>query len=532
MKVAIYVRVSSERQAEKELSIPAQTKAIQQYCQEKGWIIVNEYIERGKSAKTDDREEFQKMIAMAKRSNRPFDAIIVHKFDRFSRKRDDHVIYKALLNKCGVKVISITEQTEAETPQDMLLEGMLEVMSEFFNANLATEVRKGMTQNAKQGFSNGGTPPYGYRTEHLAMGHQKTKAVWVLGPREEIDVVRWIFNQYAYEKKGYHKIASELNERKVPTQKGGTWSASTIRAFVYNESYIGRKCWNKQDYQTKGKKWNDRSEWIITENAHPFIITEELFNLCQEVAKQRNNGGGETHKPFDAKPTSPFWLRGTMVCDKCGTKMVGNSASTRTKSGGQKYYTCGGYLRKGKEFCSYIAWRKDRVEGIVSNRLRSGLLRLSMDNLLEEEITAYHNEKNKHVLAKLSNLNAEINFISKRISAIDDDIRAGKGKSYHKEMLDEMNEELSEKTLEHSTISNNIEEVNVPEAFIASVKYDIQTLIGLLDSEVPNPQMLHQLAGKFISKMFIQRETKKVYMTIQFKSNDVILYEKTLIAEW
>ncbi|WP_254848868.1 recombinase family protein, partial [Paenibacillus odorifer] len=63
--------------------------------------------EKGKSVKTDDRPEFQKMIALAKRSNRPFDAVIVHKFDRFSRKRDDHVIYKALLNQCGVKVIRL-----------------------------------------------------------------------------------------------------------------------------------------------------------------------------------------------------------------------------------------------------------------------------------------------------------------------------------------------------------------------------------------------------------------------------------------
>lgn len=100
MKVVAYVRVSSERQAEKELSIPAQLKAIQQYCQEKGWIIVGEYIEKAKSAKTDNRPEFQKMIALAKRPNRPFDAIVVHKFDRFSRKRDDHVIYKALLRGC------------------------------------------------------------------------------------------------------------------------------------------------------------------------------------------------------------------------------------------------------------------------------------------------------------------------------------------------------------------------------------------------------------------------------------------------
>ena len=532
MKVAIYARVSSERQAEKELSIPAQIKAIQQYCQNKGWVIVKEFIEKGKSAKTDDRPEFQKMIALAKRPNRPFDAVVVHKFDRFSRKRDDHVIYKALLNQFGVKVISVTEQTEAETPQDLLLEGMLEVISEFFNANLATEVRKGMEQNAKQGYNNGGTPPYGYRTEHIALGNQKTKAVWVPGPREEVDVVRWIFNQYAYENKGYHKIASELNERKIPSQKGGTWSASTIRTIIYNESYIGRKVWNKQDYQTKGKKWRDRSEWIITENAHPALISKELFDLCQEIAKKRHNGGGETHKPFGSKPASPFWLRGVMVCDKCGTKMVGNSASTRTKSDGQRYYTCGGYLREGKDFCPYVGWRKERVEKLVANKLRTTLLRLSMDNNLADEIRLYHNDKNKHQIVQQSNLEAEISFLKKKVQAIEADIQSGKGKPYHQEMLDEMNQELQMKIAEYEDLVQGITTVDVPEEYIASVKYDIQTFISLLDDEVPNPQMLHQLAGKFISKLFIQRETKKMYLTIRFNFNDVEVYEKTIVAEW
>lgn len=92
--------------------------------------------------------------------------------------------------------------------------------------------------------------------------------------------------------------------------------------------------WNKQDYQTKGKKWRDRSEWIITENAHPSIITEELFNKCQENARKRDSGGGE-------------------------------------------------YLRK------------ERVEEIVTNKLRTTLLRLSMDNQLADEIQHYYNEKNK-----------------------------------------------------------------------------------------------------------------------------------------
>jgi len=530
MRVVSYVRVSSDRQAEKELSIPAQLKAIRQFCQERGWIIVREYIEKGKSAKTDDRPEFQKMIAMARRANRNFDAIVVHKFDRFARNRDHHVFYKYLLAQCGVKVISVTEQTEAETPQDKLLEGILEVASEFFNANLAAEVKKGMAQNAKQGFNNGGTPPYGYRTEYIALGNQRTKAVWVLGPREEVDIVRWIFHQYAYENKGYRKIASELNAKGIPAQKGGKWSASTIRAIIYNEAYIGRRCWNKQDYQTKGKKWRDRSEWIITENAHPAIITKELFELCQEKAKSKWNGGGETHKPFKTTATSPFWLRGVMVCDKCGSRMVGNSASSKT--GGHRYYTCGGYLRKGKEFCPYIAWRKERVEEIVKNKLRTTLLRLSMDNQLEEEIKLYHNEKNKHIIAQVSNLEAEINFLRRRIQSVEEDMQAGRAKPYHQDMLNEMNQELAEKTAEHSKLSLHLEPLHVSEEFIAAVKYDIQTMIALLDADAPNPQMLHTLAGKFITNLFIQRETRKLYLTIQFRNDDMILYEKTIVANW
>ncbi|TBL69781.1 recombinase family protein [Paenibacillus thalictri] len=530
MKVVCYVRVSSDRQAEKELSIPAQLKAIQQYCREKGWTIVHEFVEKGQSAKTDDRPEFQKMIAMAKRANRNFDAIVVHKFDRFSRKRDDHVFYKALLGQIGVKVISMTEQTEDNTPQNVLLEGMLEIVSEFFNANLAVEVRKGMTQNAKKGYSNGGTPPYGYRTEHIALGNQKTKAVWVPGPREEIDIVRFIFNQYALEDKGYHKIASALNELKVPTQKGRMWSTSTIRAIIHNESYIGRRVWNKQEYQTKGVKWRDRSEWVVTENAHPAIITVDLFEECQEKSKKRHNGGGVVHTAVGTASVSPYWLRGIMVCDKCGSKMIGNVTSAKT--GGHRYYVCGGFQRKGKEFCSYVSWRKERVEEIVTNKLRTTLLRLSMDNQLEEEILHYHNEKNKHVVVRLSNVDAEIAFLTRRIQSVEQDVQAGKGKPYHQEMLAEMNQELADKHIEREVLASQVEHVNLPENYVTSVKYDIQTLIGLLDADVQNPALLHPIVGKYVSTVYIQRETGKLFLTIQFKVSDIVLYEKILVTEF
>jgi len=531
MKVAIYVRVSSDRQAEKELSIPAQIKAIQQYCLNKGWIIINEYIEKGKSAKTDDRPEFQKMIAMAKRSNRPFEAVVVHKFDRFSRKRDDHVIYKALLNQCGVKVISMTEQTEAETPQDMLLEGMLEVISEFFNANLATEVRKGMTQNAKQGYNNGGTPPYGYRTEYIALGSHKTKAVWVLGPSEEIDTIRFIFNQYVYENIGYKKIANLLNEKGVPTQKGGKWSASTIQSMIHNESYIGRRIWNKQDYQTKGKKWRDRSEWVITDNAHPAIINEELFNLAAEKAKQRHNGGGVKHSPFQAKPNSPFWLRGVFYCEKCGSRMVGNVSATTKKYGGQKYYVCGGYMRKGKTFCPYVSWRKERIEAVVTNKLRNVLFRLLFEDHLKEELRRYHEDSNKSDHMNINNLRSEIKFLERRITQLNDEIADGIGKPYYTDLISEMEIEISDKNKLLEESMNNVTEFSITDEMIKSLQYDIQKMIDLLDADVQNPQLLNAFIGRMVADITVQRETQQLHLTMQLQMDGVVLFRKVIVAE-
>lgn len=531
MKVAIYVRVSTERQAEKELSIPAQLKAIKQFCDAKGWVVTHEFIEKGKSAKTDDRPEFQRMIAITKKSNCSFKAIVVHKFDRFSRKRDDHVIYKALLSQHGIKVISVTEQTEAETPQDMLLEGMLEVVSEFFNANLAVEVRKGMTQNAKQGYNNGGTPPYGYRTEYVALGSHKTKAVWVIGAREEVDTIRFIFNQYVYENIGYKKIANLLNEKGVPTQKGGKWSASTIQAMIHNESYIGRRVWNKQDYQTKGKKWRDRSEWIVTDNAHPAIINEELFNLAAERAKQRHNGGGVKHHPFQVKPNSPFWLRGVFHCEKCGSRMVGNVSATTKKYGGQKYYVCGGYMRKGKTFCPYVSWKKERVEAVVTNKLRSLLFRLIFEEHLKEELRRYHEDSSKSDHMQIYTLRSEIKFLERRIAQIKSEIADGSGKQYYDDLIIEMETEVSDKKSMLEESMNNVTELSITDDIIKSLQYDIQKMIELLDADVQSPQLLNAFIGRMVADITVQRETQQLHLTMQLQMDGVVLFRKVIVAE-
>jgi len=112
------------------------------------------------------------------------------------------------------------------------------------------------------------------------------------------------------------------------------------------------------------------------------------------------------------------------------------------------------------------------------------------------------------------------------------DIRSGRSKPYYADMISEMKQELAYKQNEYSALSGSIKSLSIPEQYIDSVKYDIQTLIGLLDSETSNPENIHHLVSKYVSKVFIHRETKVIHIVIQFKSGDTILYEKTVVAEY
>ncbi|MDK8193978.1 recombinase family protein [Paenibacillus sp. UMB7766-LJ446] len=271
MNVVTYLRVSSEQQAERELSIPAQREALQRYADERGWSIVDEYIDEARSAKTDARPDFQRMIADAQKTDKHFDAIVVHKFDRFSRNRGDHAVYKALLKKLGVTVVSATEPINTDTPHGFLLESMLEVISEFYNVNLRHETLKGMRENASQGFHCGGRVPFGYRRVQTGK-----KITYELGSNEEVKLVQQMF-QMAVEGHGGKRIARELNQQKVI--EGKRWAPSTVLAILNNSVYLGKRVWNKKS-DADGKQ-NDASEWIVAEKAHPAIVDQRIWDAAQ-----------------------------------------------------------------------------------------------------------------------------------------------------------------------------------------------------------------------------------------------------------
>ena len=198
---AAYIRVSTDDQV--EYSPDSQLKAIRNYAKQNDMILPEEFIfiDEGISGrKADKRPAFQQMIGTAKLKPKPFDVILLWKFSRFARNREDSIVYKSMLRKqCSIDVISISEQL-GEDKTSILIEALIEAMDEYYSLNLAEEVRRGMNEK----FSRGevvSQPPFGYR-----MGNGK-----FIPDETNAPIVKMIFNDYIMGM-GSRTIASKLND--------------------------------------------------------------------------------------------------------------------------------------------------------------------------------------------------------------------------------------------------------------------------------------------------------------------------------
>lgn len=164
MKVALYARVSSDQQADKNNSIPSQLRLLHEYALKHNMQVYKEYIDEGESALSINRPAFLEMIREAKAKYPSFQSVLVWKLSRFARNRHDSIVYKSMLKKRGIDIISISEPID-DTPQGQLMEGMIEVIDEFYSAVLSQETLRGMIENARKGYRNGGNAAFGYKNK-------------------------------------------------------------------------------------------------------------------------------------------------------------------------------------------------------------------------------------------------------------------------------------------------------------------------------------------------------------------------------
>jgi DNA invertase Pin-like site-specific DNA recombinase len=366
----IYARYSSDKQTEQ--SIEGQLAACYDYAEREGIVVVGEYVDRARSAKTDNRPEFQRMVTDS--AKRLFDAILVYQLDRFSRNRYDSAIYKARLKKNGVRVLSARENI-AEDASGVLMEAVLEGMAEYYSAELSQKVRRGMDINATKCLFNGGTIPFGFKAE----GEKHDRRL-VLDP-ERAPYVKMIFDMYAAGRT-VKQITDHLNEKQVRTSTGSMFNKNSLHRMLTNKRYTGMYTYNG----------------VEVPDGIPRIVSDELFKKVQ-VTMEKNK-----EAPARARAKKEEYLLTTkLFCGHCRDMMVGVSGTSGTGKT-YNYYSCN---KARQKVCHKKNVQKEDIENRVVRLARAQLTDENIDKISKAVAALCEKEKQSGDYKRLEKMRRE-----------------------------------------------------------------------------------------------------------------------------
>lgn len=321
---AAYIRVSTDDQL--EYSPDSQLKMIRDWGKQHGYIIPDEYvyIDEGISGRnTKKRKDFNEMLAVAKEKPKPFDAILLWKFSRFARNREDSIVYKSMLRrKYGIDVISITESI-GDGKMSIITEAMIEAMDEFYSLNLAEEVQRGMTEKASRG-EPVSKPPFGYSIKEGKFY-----------PNNDAEFVKKAFTDYA-NGKGEKAIAMELSALGCRTQHGNQLDNRFVDYMLHNPVYIGKIRWSKSGRLAASRKF-DSTDMMISDGKHEPIIEKELWAQVQDRLIETKKRYPKYQRP---EQNNWYMLKGILRCSSCGATLIKISNKQKFSS-----FQCHNYAR-------------------------------------------------------------------------------------------------------------------------------------------------------------------------------------------
>jgi len=353
-RAALYARFSSDNQREE--SIEAQLRAMREFCARNGVAIVEEFCDRARSATTDDRPEFLNMISTSKEGH--FDIVLVHKLDRFSRNRYDSAYYKRELRKNNVTLMSVLENLD-DSPESIILESVLEGMSEYYSKNLGREVMKGMKESARQCRYTGGHVPYGFKVNKETYRFEIEE--------KEAEAVRMIF-QGVCDGLGYAEIIDKLNYLGYRNKAGKPFVKNSITEMLRNEKYRGVFIFNRAAAKTPmGTRNHHKSkpdgEMIRIEGGMPRIVEDDVFFKVSGIIKSRS----QRTTSLRAKET--YLLTGKVVCGYCGSAFTGNCMHSGRNKRKHVTYKCGGKSKRGELHCNAKDVNRNYLEQFVVQQI-------------------------------------------------------------------------------------------------------------------------------------------------------------------
>lgn len=368
MTAVIYARYSAGSK-QTEQSIEGQLRVCRAFCKEKDLTVVGEYCDRHISGRTDERPQFQNLIADAKKKR--FDAVVVYKTDRFARNKYDSAIYKRELRKAGVRIYYAAEAIP-EGPEGIILESLMEGLAEYYSEELAQKIKRGMHENALKCKTTGPDRPLGYtidREKHFVVDLEAAQRV------------RTIFELY---NKGLSTgaICEHLNASGIRTKRGNLFRPAGIMQILKNRKYIG-------EYSYDG---------VVVPDGIPAIISREEFAMAQAEIERRKR----TRKP--KSPKGEYLLAGKLFCGECGAPMVGVSGTGKTGKVWYYYY-CQGHRKK---VCPKKQVSREWLEALVAD--------LTIQYVLKEDVLVEIASKVYQVQQEEDDTSAEIQAYKKRLA--------------------------------------------------------------------------------------------------------------------
>ena len=506
-KAVIYARFSSENQRDE--SIDAQIRAIQEYAKRNDIEIIEIYTDRARSATSDKRPDFQRMVKDSEKEN--FDMVIVHKLDRFSRDKYDSVYYKKRFLKNGVKVVSVTEQLD-DSPESVILESVLEGMADYYSKNLAREAMKGMKETAYKCQHTGGTPPLGYDVD-------KETRKYIIN-KKEAKAVKLIFEKYL---QGHTvmSIVEELNDTGYKTKKDVFFGTNSIRSIIKNEKYCGTFVFNKSSSKDafgrrNNHKTKDEKDIIRIKGGMPSIISEGDYEKAQSLMESKRNGRGGRQKAKEI-----YLLSGIIKC-KCGHAMYGN----RRKPKGKPLYVsyrCGARHKKGvSSECKTPEIRKEYIEDYVLTELENFLVNDETASSIVDRVNKYVDQENHVYREKLSYIEKEIATIDGQIGNIIKAVMDGFSSEELKTKLDELKKEKVRLEIEKIKYSK---EVTTPEIDVKIVREKLNHLREYVKTR--NLPECRKLIKDFVKEVIVYEDHVEVKLNmVSFVFKDLESGEK------
>ncbi len=451
MKAVIYARYSCDNQREE--SIEGQLRECREFAERKGFKLVGTYIDRAMSAKTDNRPEFQRMVAES--SKGLFDAVIVWKLDRFARNRYDSAHYKAILRKNGVKVISATEVI-SEGAEGIILESVLEGYAEYYSAELSEKVIRGMTENALKCQYNGGAGTVGYiidENKHYQL--DEMTAPFIKDAFEMYASGKMIKDVYTY-----------LNAKGVRSAQGKPMSKTSATALLKNVKYKGQY------------KYRD----IVIDDGVPRIVSDELFQKVQERLEKNQ----QSRSRFKAK--TEYFLSTKLFCGDCGSLMIGESGTSRNGTT-YNYYKCTN--AKKKQGCHRKSVRKADIEEIVLDDVMAKMFKDDMINDIADSVMRLQGRENTAVPL----IKKKLEEVEKGIDNLVTAMQMGMLTKSTKKRLDELEEQREQ--LEADIIKEEIQkDIITREQVIIWLKHMKQLDLKLDDSK-------RKLVDTFVNSVYV-----------------------------